>query len=211
MSLQWRDPYVIPGTRCLRNLLGHTDPAVLAEHELRIVAAQAVLAVEHVRRTTEFSMETWRTAHRVLFSPVYDWAGEIRTTDLAKGDDQFCPAGMIEAVAGRRFKELAGDNFLRGLDEDTFVRRAAHHYIRLNEIHPFREGNGRSQRIVMGVMAWQAGYDLAWSGVTKAELHQAAAESYAARSAGPFEPLIRRIARRLGPSAAEATIEEPSR
>jgi fido (protein-threonine AMPylation protein) len=108
--------------------------------------------------------------HQRLFQDVYEWAGQLRTVDMRKGNDPaaefFMPVSRLQFGAGYAFQELAEDNYLRGLDKDRFVSRLAHHYDQVNYLHPFREGNGRSQRILWTQVAREAGYELDWGGAT---------------------------------------------
>ena len=76
------------------------------------------------------------------------------------------PVSRLQSGAGFVFQELAEDNYLRGLDKDRFVSRLAHHYDQVNYLHPFHEGNGRTQRILWTQVAREAGYGLDWRKVT---------------------------------------------
>lgn len=112
-----------------------------------------------------------------MFQDVYAWAGELRTVDVRKnvpGADFFLPHGYIKHAASICFGELAEENFLAELDRKTFVERLAHHYEKINYIHPFREGNGRTQRIFWNRVALQAGWQLDWRPVHGEENHAAA-------------------------------------
>ena len=93
----------------------------------------------------------YRALHHHIFQDVYDWAGEYRTVNIAK-THLFCLAPFIEKEMGRQFRELNAENNLQRLDMDTFADRAAHHIIELNAIHPFREGNGRTNRLFLEVL-----------------------------------------------------------
>ena len=97
--------------------------------------------------------------HRVLFDGIFDWAGQFRTTtDIDKQGTDFVPALEVEGALDQLFAELAAENLLRGLPRAQFVDRLAHYYARLNQIHPFREGNGRTQRLFWGQVALHAGW-----------------------------------------------------
>ncbi|WP_051671155.1 MULTISPECIES: Fic/DOC family protein [unclassified Microbacterium] len=115
--------------------------------------------------------------HRHLFQDLYDWAGSLRTVDVRKnvpGADCFLPYGFIERASGICFSELAADHFLAGLPRASFVERLAYHYEKINYIHPFREGNGRTQRIFWNRVALEAGWQLDWRPVHGEENHLAA-------------------------------------
>lgn len=79
------DPYLIPGTNVLRNLVGATDEDSLAAAENDLCSARAAILGEDLP-PAEGTLEQLRRIHRFLFQDVYDWAGEIRTIDMGKGE-----------------------------------------------------------------------------------------------------------------------------
>jgi cell filamentation protein len=74
----------------------------------------------------------------------------------------FCLPQHLESFSAEVFGTLAKENWLRGLDRESFPSRLAFHFGEVNAIHPFREGNGRAQRAFFGQLARDAGYPLAW-------------------------------------------------
>lgn len=115
--------------------------------------------------------------HRHLFQDVFEWAGQQRTVDVRKdvpGAEFFLPWHFIDRAAATCFAELAADAFLRGLPRSQFVERLAYHYEQINYIHPFREGNGRTQRVFWNRLALEAGWQLDWRPVHGEENHAAA-------------------------------------
>lgn len=174
------DPYLDPATGILRNNLGITDQRTLDVAEADLVEARRVqMIVRPVKVTGD--LRQLQAIHGQLFQDVYDWAGQLRTVDIRKGTDPaaefFMPVSRLESGAGFAFAELADENQLRGLDRDRFVERLAHHYDQVNYLHPFREGNGRTQRIFWTQIAAGAGYDLDWSKVTGAQNDQASRDA----------------------------------
>ena len=104
--------------------------------------------------------------HRQLFKNVYNWAGETRSVDIKKDDDDseyFLLHGLIGQASTYVFGELTSEIFLKGLSRKDFAKRLAYYYDQLNYIHPFREGNGRTQRIFWSRVAKDAGYEIDWS------------------------------------------------
>lgn len=153
------DPYLLPGTNVLRNLLGLKSPSALATAEADLSFARAVQLVNSPASQTNDLQELQRI-HFHLFQDVYDWAGQIRYVDVRKdvpGADFFMPWHYIEHAASICFADLAEERHLSGLGRDEFVERLATHYEKINYIHPFREGNGRTQRIFWNRVALQAG------------------------------------------------------
>lgn len=94
--------------------------------------------------------------------------GGIRTVDIKKnasGAEYFLIVSKITDAAHYVFSELAKENHLMGLSFEAFVQRLAYFYDQINYIHPFREGNGRAQRIFWTRVAHDAGYEINWDEV----------------------------------------------
>ncbi len=161
------DPYFDTGIGDLRNLLGARSTEELRALEPQIVFANEIELVEAgIARTND--LDELRAIHAQLFKGVYDWAGELRTVDLRKnteGAGFFVMVGYLERAAGFVFSELRHENGLRALDRDRFVDRLSYFYDQLNYIHPFREGNGRAQRVFWSRVADDAGYQIVWENV----------------------------------------------
>jgi cell filamentation protein len=158
-----QDPYTDPDHGVLRNLLGITDPVVLSRAESDITAA-TLARLGEVRLPGDYDLDHLRAFHRVIFGLIYPWAGEIRTVTIAR-TDVFCLPRHIESYAAEVFGKLRAENHLHGLDRVRFVERLAHLLAEVNSIHPFREGNGRTQRAFFAQVARDAGYVLDWSGL----------------------------------------------
>ncbi len=198
----WRDPYCYRGTGTLRNKLGERDPAALAAVEANVTALR-------IARLTQqwipggYDLDHLRAFHGAIFEPLYEWAGQLRTVDIAKDGDSFHPFVRLEQGAQWAFGELAREDHLRGLDRERFVSRLAVHLGNVNELHPFREGNGRAQRAFFAQLAADAGYRLDWSGLDRQRNIDASREA----SRNPQAPLL---ASMLDELVTEATAN-PSR
>jgi len=155
------DPYLLPGSSVLRNRCGITDAAVLADFEL---AASLARVAELARRPVDgdFDLRHLCAIHRRIFCDVYDWAGTIRTVDIAKGM-YFCRSDAIESESRRVFGAIARDNYLVGLSREALVAKLAEHWGEVNALHPFREGNTRTQRVFFQQLAQVAGWPIDWS------------------------------------------------
>lgn len=155
------DPYLYPGTSCLRNRLGIRGAVELARTEgERTSATLALLARSPL--PGNYDLAHLKAFHRCIFGDIYEWAGELRSVAIAKGDSLFALPDHIETFLTGVFDELAGEAHLRGLDRPQFLDRIVHYHAELNAAHPFREGNGRAQRAFLGQLARDAGYTLAW-------------------------------------------------
>lgn len=149
------DPYTDPVTGCLVNRLGLGDPAVLAAAEREIVNL-AALKLARNPVGGRFDLGHLQEVHRRLFGVVYPWAGQLRSVVIAKGS-VFCLPRYLPAEADRVFTRLAQERWLRGLDREGFVDRLAWYLGEVNALHPFREGNGRAQRVLVAELATRPG------------------------------------------------------
>lgn len=164
--------YTLPnGT--LVNKLGIIDQKKLEEAE-RIITREA----EKTLPKFSLNFDGLKKIHQHLFQDVYEWAGQTRTSTLQKDLDSpaFTPPTLIEKYAHQIFTELKDKNHLQNLDKDSFSKEAAHLFGHINNLHPFREGNGRTQRIFIEEVAKQAGYEIDFSEITKERMIQASIE-----------------------------------
>ena len=148
------DPYLYPGADVLKNTAGIRDAKGLERFE-RISSA---LRAERLVPTAKITPSEYCAIHRHIFGAVFTWAGKYRTVDMAKGNSYFCRSCFIANEMESRFRKLGSENNLQGLASSEFAARAAEHLSELNAIHPFREGNGRTQRAFLVALGWQAGH-----------------------------------------------------
>ena len=85
----------------------------------------------------------------------------------------FAPSALIEPAFYNSMQELGEDHNLQGLNQLSFADRLAYHFSNVNYIHPFREGNGRTQRVFWSLCAMEAGYDLDWTSVSSRDMESA--------------------------------------
>lgn len=154
------DPYVDPRTGVLRNRLGISDADELNTAEAAYTRRRIRELIQHPAKGS-FDLAHLQTIHRHIAQDVYDWAGKVRTVDIAKGS-QFCLVQHIGSYAAQVFADLAASNRLAGLGHDEFVAALAHFYGDVNALHPFREVNGRTQRAFMSQLAHEATWHVAW-------------------------------------------------
>jgi len=152
------DPYCYPGTSVLINRLGIRDQPALDAFEADVVAERAA----HPLPRGRLSYRHYLAIHRHLFGDVYLWAGKIRTVRVAKQGHAFCFPEYIDREMRRVFADLTEREHLRGLISTSFAAHAAHFLAELNAVHPFREGNGRTQLSFLTILAEQARHPLAF-------------------------------------------------
>lgn len=143
----------------LENKLGITDSQELARAEERI-SKQKALALFESGALDQMAPGTFAALvqiHRALFADIYDFAGDLRTVNIAKGHFRFASALYLEAAVAE-IERMPQNNF------DEIVAK----YVEMNVAHPFREGNGRSMRIWLDQMLRAAlGKVVDWSLVDK--------------------------------------------
>jgi cell filamentation protein len=154
------DPYTDPVTGILRNNLG-LDTAAALEAAEREIAHAALIGLRESPVQATYDLSHLCVIHRRIFGDIYDWAGQVRTVAIAKGS-MFCLPQFIASAAAEIFRQLRQDKFLRGLARDAFVDRVTFYLGEVNAVHPFREGNGRTQRAFFEQLARDAGYTLNW-------------------------------------------------
>lgn len=143
----------------LENKLHITDSAELARTEERLSKKRASELFESgtLDRLAPGTLQALLEIHRVLFSDLYDFAGCLRTVNLAKGNFRFAPVMYLEASLANVEK----------MPQSTF-EEIVEKYVEMNIAHPFREGNGRSMRIWLdGMLKKELGLVVDWSQVDK--------------------------------------------
>ena len=143
----------------LENKLGLTSSAELAREEERISKKKAAMLFEnHILDNLESGkFSTLQAIHKYLFDEIYDFAGKLRTVNIAKGNFRFAPLMYIESAL-KNIDEMPQSNF------DEIIEK----YVEMNIAHPFREGNGRSTRIWLDhMLKTEIGKVIDWSKVDK--------------------------------------------
>ena len=143
----------------LENKLGITNSADLAREEERISKKKAVELFENgvLDALPAGKFSTLQAIHKYLFEDIYDFAGELRTVNLAKGNFRFAPLMYLEAALGN-IDKMPQSTF------DEIIEK----YVEMNIAHPFREGNGRSTRIWLDhILKTEIGKVVDWSKVDK--------------------------------------------
>ena len=151
-----------PGTAVLVNKFDIREEAKLNGVEAVLVSARSAEWTNQPRADS-FDFAHYKAAHRFLFSDLYDWAGQIRKVNISKKGTDFCPAADIVQQGKLAFDRLKQQNYFKGLPHGSFVDEITDFYCATNYLHPFREGNGRTQRAFLAQLIRSAGYDINWS------------------------------------------------
>lgn len=183
------DPYLIPGSTCLINNLGITNTQKLNEAEKKLTAISYSKILLNPPPLT-FDASHLKQIHLALFSRVYPFAGEFRTTEIAKGGELFLPHKLVEQEVQACTDSLRTEGLLLGLEPSEFGDRAGHYLAWINNIHPFREGNGRTQRLFISHLAKHNGLRISWDAVSGSAMVEA---SRAARGPEGETRMMRRL------------------
>lgn len=143
----------------MENKLGLTSSDDLAREEERLSKKKAVELFENGVLDTlpAGKFTTLQAIHKYLFEDIYDFAGKLRTVNLAKGNFRFAPLMYLEAA-------LANIDRMPQSTFDEIIEK----YVEMNIAHPFREGNGRSTRIWLDhILRTEIGKVVDWSKVDK--------------------------------------------
>ena len=143
----------------LENKLGLDNSAALAREEERISKKKAVELFENgvLDNLPSGRFSALQVIHKYLFEDIYEFAGKLRTVNIAKGNFRFAPLMYLEAAL-ENIDEMPQSDF------DEIVEK----YVEMNIAHPFREGNGRSTRIWLDhILKTELGKVVDWSKVDK--------------------------------------------
>ena len=147
------------GTTCLINKFGIKDDKQLSFVESQITFAKGS-ELENNPIKGNFDFEHYKSIHKYLFDEIYDWAGQIRKVNISKKGTKFAKADEIEQLADACFSRLKSKNYFKAQKFDEFIENITDFYCVTNMLHPFREGNGRTQRIFISQLIRNAGYDI---------------------------------------------------
>ena len=143
----------------ITNKLGITDSPTLAREKERISKKSATRLFEQ-NLLNNMSSGTWTTLqdiHKVLFQDIYDFAGELRTVNISKGNFRFVPV-MYLSEAIKTIESMPQNSF------DEIVEK----YVEMNVAHPFRGGNGRSMRLWLDhMLCVELQKTIDWSSIDK--------------------------------------------
>ncbi|HEF9780053.1 TPA: Fic family protein [Campylobacter coli] len=169
------------------NLVGATNLIELNKKE-RIITLQAAKKLELNPIKGNFDYQHLKDIHKALFKDVYTWAGKDRMEVGLHGNfgkyapngtiTNFVPGKDLNVTAQQIFTWLKEDNYLtNSKDLNDFAKNLAEFARNLNALHPFREGNGRTQRIFLNELAKNAGYKLDLNLIPKDKMIMASVEA----------------------------------
>ena len=194
---------VYPGTSVYVNKLDIRDLPSLEKIERYLSATRAMQgfpARAHFRSYAGF-----KAIHRHLFQDLYIWAGRERRYSTGRGLAPFALPEHIDHWMTQRYAALRAERFLAGRTLDDFAEAAASHVNEINAAHPFIDGNGRTQRFWLRMLADNAGFEFRLTGRDRKRWNDASAQGFAASDHAPMAALLRQ---RLKP-LSDAQLEVP--
>lgn len=167
--------YFVEGGDTLENKLHISDPKQLREAEENAFSDAVADILDQDFSNTEFGFEFLKYLHGLLFGAIYPFAGQARTVNITKADSDipFCMADYITTEAARIFSDLKSKNYLQDTPEEQFANSIAELATELNALHPFREGNGRTIRLYLQLLASKANYLISYDLVGHEEIIEA--------------------------------------
>ena len=171
------DVYCYENSSVLKNKLGLQDQEQLDAFEADITALR-MIELDNNAVDGQFDLEHLKKIHFEVFQDLYEWAGKTRTVDIWKDESHFANIRMIDSAANKVFTGLAKENFFEGKDLEFVAKRLAHYLSELNVLHPFRDGNGRTQRIFISQLAQRAGYQLNYADLDKRVIYTAMEKAF---------------------------------
>jgi len=175
------------------NLIGAKTIKELSIKE-RILTTDKIIQIKKNPILGNFDYAHLKEINRLLFEDIYIWAGHDRY-DIGyrgvfrKGDTEFTHGKHLPEVANNLFDALKNENYFKHLTKEEFIKSAASFLNGLNILHPFREGNGRTQRLFMELLSQNAGYPIDLSTASKTTTIQACILGAKGKLAG-FEKII---------------------
>jgi len=186
--------YCYPDSNVLKNKLGIIDQEKLKEFERKLTALRISDLIRKPIRGN-FDLRHLCVIHYYIFQDLYTWAGSLRKVDIAKGN-MFCNVMFLNDQADAIFGAIRKDNYLEGFSHDAFVIRLAFHFSEINALHPFREGNGRTQREFIRELALFNHYAIDFSKSSEKEMLDASVDSFLCQY-GKMEALFDKCLRKI--------------
>lgn len=202
------EKYCYPNTDILINRFNIKDPEMLHEAERKItIVTIARLNQKAVRGN--FNLKHLQSIHKGVFSDIYSWAGKNRTVDIAKSN-LFCRVQFLDSYAEDIFYKLRHDKYLIGMNLEQAVEKLAQYMGDINALHPFREGNGRTQRLFLTYLAKATGLKLDMRKTDADSMMDASISSFHTDYSG-FREIFREIALPMSMQEQEKFLQEISK
>ena len=149
------------GSDVPRNRFDIRESVTIHEIEKELLEEAYIIFFEELDEETRFDETYFISLHRRTFESLYEWAGEYRDFNMAKGASRFCQGAYVGSSSEKIFDEIAQENYLKDFEhrpKAEFARRLAYYKCELIALHPFFELNGRITRMFFDMIAAYNGY-----------------------------------------------------
>ena len=168
---QKSDDYFYDGTKILKNKLDIHNKELLIESE-RKLSSLRISELINSPIQGNFDFEHLKKIHYYIFQDLYDWAGDTRRSELAK-KDLFCLYDKIDIYAKEIFDNLKKEKYFIEYDNEIKIKKLVDLFSNINALHPFREGNGRTQRQFIEDLAKINGLELDLTRISQVDMIEA--------------------------------------
>ncbi len=168
--------YCYPNSNVLINKLGIQEQQKLCTIERKLTMLRILELIDKPIEG-DYGFKHLCAIHQYMFQDIFEWAGKVRTVDIAKGN-MFCNVMFIESQAEEIFRKLRAEDFHSGMEQQEFSHKLAYYFSEINALHPFREGNGRSQREFARALALKNGYVINFANTSVVEMMKASQDSF---------------------------------
>lgn len=168
--------YCYPNSNVLKNKLNIKNGEELLKAETELASVR-LLGLQLKPVKGNFDFDHLCRIHKRIFQDLYTWAGRPRTVDISK-NNLFCLVQNLPSYAASVFEHYYRDCFLSKDDKQKFVHKFTEHYADLNALHPYREGNGRSQREFARELCLACGYAFDLTHTSHQEMVKASIASF---------------------------------
>lgn len=175
-SYEWDSKYCYPNSFVLKNRFNITNSEQLEIAE-REYTALSIAEIKYTPVKGNLDLKHLQTIHKQIFNDIYDWAGELRTVNISKGNSFYNHMYILEG-AEEIFSKLKREDYLIGISKADIYNKLAYYLGEINVLHPFREGNGRAQRVFIEYLSQVAGHSIDFSYTTDIEMIEASVDAF---------------------------------
>ncbi|MCU6712412.1 Fic family protein [Paenibacillus sp. J5C_2022] len=168
--------YCYPNSDVLVNIPGFTVQEQLDAFE-RMITLDRLRLLNMRSLKGKYDRRHLCNIHKFIFKDIYPFAGELREEDIAKDNFRFANVRFLVSQTDQLLSELSSENLLKDLPFERFIERITYYFTELNVLHPFREGNGRTQREFIRSLALESGFCIEFAEVEPALMLRAMIES----------------------------------
>lgn len=167
-TYSWDNVYCYPNSDILKNKLNIKDKSKLNVAEREFTSLR-LAEIEKNQVKGIFDLKHLQDIHRYIFQDIYEWSGKIRNVNISKGN-MFCYYENILSYGELIFRKLREEDFLINTENNKIYERLSYYMSEINALHPFREGNGRVQRVFISSLGAVAGYEIDFKQVSNSEM-----------------------------------------